>query len=205
MANFVVDLGGSFDRVCDLVAQEPAVTLPQASGVSPTNDLESALIATLDPGNYTVVVSGKNGGTGVGLVEGYDLNQPADSKLANISTRGFVKTENNVMIGGFILGRGADDANVLLRAIGPSLALSGVRGVLANPTLELRDENGALVKSNDNWKDTQQTAIEATTIPPQDDLESALIATLPPGAYTAIVAGKNATTGVALVEIYQLP
>lgn len=179
-----------------------------ASTVAPTNDLESAIVATLTPGNYTAVVNGKNGGTGVGLVEGYDLDQAADSQLANISTRGFVEAGSNVMIGGFILGNlgnGGGSANVLIRALGPSLTQAGVSGALADPTLELHDANGALLQSNDNWKDTQQTEIEATGIPPQDDLECALVATLSPGAYTAIVAGKGGLTGVGLVEVYRLP
>ena len=180
----------------------------EATGIQPQNDLESAIVTTLTPGNYTAVMNGKNGGTGVGLVEGYDLDQAADSQLANISTRGFVDTGSNVMIGGFILGNlgnGGGSGNVLIRALGPSLAQAGVSGALADPTLELHDGNGALIQSNDNWKDTQQTEIEATGIPPQNDLESALVATLNPAAYTAIVAGKGGLTGVGLVEVYRLP
>ena len=129
----------------------------EASGFQPQNDLESAIISTLDPGNYTAVVSGKDGGTGVGLVEGYDLDEAADSQFDNISTRGFVETGTDVMIGGFILGGADGDASVVVRALGPSLAAFGVTGALADPTLELHDENGALVQSNDNWKDTQQS------------------------------------------------
>jgi plastocyanin len=177
----------------------------EASGFQPQNDLESAIIATLDPGNYTAIVSGKDGGTGVGLVEGYDLDQTADSQFGNISTRGFVETESNVMIGGFILGGASGNANVLVRALGPSLTAFGVTGALADPTLELHDENGALIGSDDNWKETQQSEIEATGLQPSNDLESAVLETLAPGAYTAIVAGKNGTTGVGLVEVYNLP
>jgi plastocyanin len=177
----------------------------QASGVAPQNDLESAIVATLTPGGYTAIVSGKNATTGVGLVEVYDLDQPADSKLANISTRGLVQTGSSVMIGGFILGNGSDNANVIVRAIGPSLSQSGITGALADPTLELHDGNGALRTSNDNWQDSQKAEIEATGIPPQNDFESAIVATLPPGSYTAIVAGKGDTIGVALVEVYRLP
>jgi plastocyanin len=177
----------------------------EATGIPPQSDLESAIVSTLAPDSYTAIVSGKNEGTGVGLVEGYDLDQAADSQLANISTRGFVETESNVMIGGFILGGGSGSANVLMRALGPSLTLAGVSGALADPTMELHDANGALLQSNDNWKDTQQTEIEATGIPPQNDLESAIVATLTPGNYTAIVAGKNGLTGVGLVEVYRLP
>jgi plastocyanin len=178
----------------------------EASGFQPQNDLESALISTLDPSNYTAVVIGKNGGTGVGLVEGYDLDQAADSQFGNISTRGFVETGTNVMIGGFILGGGGGgNASVVVRALGPSLWQFGVAGTLADPTLELRDENGVLVQSNDNWKETQQPEIETTGLQPTNDLESAVFETLAPGAYTAIVAGKGDLTGVGLVEVYRLP
>ena len=139
----------------------------------------------------------------MGLVEVYDLAQAANSKLANISTRGFVDTGDNVMIGGLIVG-GA--AKVIVRALGPSVPVSGALG---DPTLELRDLNGTLVDSNDNWKtrpdgSSQQAEIEATTIPPPNDLESALVQTLSPGNYTAIVRGKDNTTGIGLVETYNL-
>lgn len=176
----------------------------QATGVAPQNDLESAIVATLSPGNYTAIVQGKNQSTGVGLVEVYDLDQPADSKLANISTRGVVETGSNVMIGGFILGKGSNPGRVIVRALGPTLSNSGVSGVLADPTLELRDGNGALIRGNNNWKDSQQADIQATGIPPQNDLEAAIVETLAPGPYTAIVAGNNGTTGVGLVEVYHL-
>ena len=176
----------------------------EATTIPPTDDLESAIVATLpaDGAAYTAIVSGKNGGTGVGLVEAYDLDTAANSKLANISTRGFVDTVDNVLIGGFILSSGSSD--VIVRAIGPSLTGSGVLGALQDPTLELHDSNGALLASDDNWKDSQQTEIEATGIPPSNNLESAIVASLPSGSYTAIVRGKNDTTGVGLVEIYSL-
>jgi hypothetical protein len=178
-----------------------------ASTIPPTNDLESAIVATLNPGAYTAVVSGKNGGIGVGLVEAYDLDQAAPSQLANISTRGFVETGDNVMIGGFIVGgNGEGNTSVIVRAIGPSLANANppVPGSLSDPTLELHDGNGTTIASNDNWRDTQEAEIEATGIPPTDNRESAIVMTLAPGAYTAIVSGKNNTTGVALVEAYNL-
>ena len=145
---------------------------------------------------------GKNGSTGVALVEAYDLDTAANSKLANISTRGFVDTLDNVLIGGFILGGGS--AKVIVRAIGPSLTGAGVVGALQDPTLELHDALGVSINSNDNWKDTQQSEITAIGIPPSNDKESAIVQTLPPGSYTAIVRGKNDTTGVGLVEVYQL-
>jgi hypothetical protein len=175
----------------------------EANNVAPKHNLESALVATLPPGNYTAAVSGKNGATGVGLVEVYDLNQSADSKLANISTRGVVQSAENVLIGGFILGGGNANAKVLVRAIGPSLANAGVTNSLSDPTLELRDGNGVLLRSNDNWKDQQRTEIEATKISPAMDSEAAIIADLPPGLYTTIVAGKG-PNGVGLIEIYNL-
>lgn len=176
------------------------------SGVAPTNDLESAIIATLPPANYTAVVRGDQNTTGIGVVEVYDLNQTVDSRLANISSRGLVKTGNNVMIGGFIVGGGNATSQVVLRAIGPSLTQFGVANPLPDPTLELRDGNGALLTSNDNWKDNSAQAAEITAagLAPQNDLESALVAILPPGQSTGIVAGKQGTIGVALVEIYHL-
>ena len=179
----------------------------EATGIPPTNDLESALVTTLAPGAYTAIVAGKNGTTGIGVVEMYDLSLASDSKLANISTRGFVQTGNDVMIGGFILGNGTASEKVLIRAIGPSLTQFGIANVLADPTLELHDSHGTILMSDDNWRNdaSQAAQIMATGIPPTNDLESALVTTLPPGAYTAIVAGKNGGTGVALVEVYHLP
>jgi hypothetical protein len=178
----------------------------EATGLAPTNDLESAIIETLDPGLYTAVVSGKAGGTGVGLVEAYDLDQSATSQLGNLSTRGFVDIGNNVMIGGFILGPDdALDANVLVRAIGPSLVDFGVTDALADPVLELHDANGTLLVSNDNWRSDQETEIEATGLQPTNDLESAILMALAPGGYTAVVSGSGGSTGVALVEVYRLP
>jgi hypothetical protein len=179
-----------------------------ATGIPPTNDLESAIVATLPANNsaYTVVVRGYNNLTGIGVVEAYDLDRTVDSKLANISTRGFVSTGDNVMIGGTII-IGSDPARVLLRAIGPSLANAGVPNALSDTTLELRDGNGGLIAFNDDWRTGgQQAEIIATGIPPTNDLESAIVVTLPANnsAYTAIVRGYNNFTGVALVEAYQL-
>ena len=184
--------------------QEAAIV---ATTLQPGNDLESAIVATLDPGAYTAIVSGKNGGTGIALVEAYDLDQTGDSQLANISTRGFVDTGDNVMIGGFIAGPDTStSSSVLVRAIGPSLPLSDD---LPDPTLELHDGNGAIIATNDNWKIgadgmSQQAEIEATNLAPTNDLESAILATVAPGGYTAIVRGANNATGIALVEVYNL-
>jgi hypothetical protein len=175
-----------------------------ATTIPPSNDLESAIVATL-PANgsaYTAIVRGVNNGTGIGVVEAYDLDRTVDSKLANISTRGLVQTGDNVLIGGLIV-LGQDPLRVIVRAIGPSLP---VPGALGDPTLELHDGNGALIAANDNWRSDQEAEIIATTIPPTNDLESAIVATLPANgaSYTAIVRGVNGTTGVAVVEVYAL-
>ena len=169
------------------------------STIAPTNDNESAIVMTLDPGSYTAIVQGVNGGTGVALVEVYDLDQTAASKLANLSTRGLVQTDDDVMIGGVIV-LGTEPTVSIIRALGPSLPLSGT---LADPNLELHDSSGAIIASNDNWKDTQEAEIEATGLAPTNDLESAIAAPLSPGAYTAIVRGNKSTVGLALVEVYQ--
>jgi len=174
-----------------------------ASTLPPASDLEPALWAILDPGTYTAVVRGKNDAAGLALFEVYDLDQTVDSKLANISTRGFVETGDDVMIGGTII-TGNASMRVLLRAIGPSLTSLGVPSALPDPTLELYDGNGVLIAANDNWRSDQEAEIIATTIPPANDLESAIVQTLAPGNYTAIVRGVNGTTGVALVEVYAL-
>jgi hypothetical protein len=176
----------------------------QATGLAPTNNLESAIVATLAPGDYTAILRGKNGTTGIGLVEIYDLAPNSNSRLANISTRGFVQTGNNVLIAGFILGNGTASEKVIIRAIGPSLAGKGVANVLADPTLALHDSNGTLLMFDDNWKVFRQAEIQATGLAPTNDLESAIVATLAPGNYTAIVAGKNGSIGVALAEVYDL-
>jgi hypothetical protein len=177
----------------------------EATTIPPSNDLESAIVASLPANNsaYTAIVRGVNNTTGVGLVEVYDLDTSVDSKLANISTRGLVQTGDNVMIGGFIIV-GQSNQKVIVRAIGPSLANAGISNPLQDPTLELHNGNGDVIASDDNWKDSQQADIEATGIPPTNDLESAIVATLAPGNYTAIVRGKSNTTGVALVEVYAL-
>ena len=176
----------------------------EETGLMPNDEMESAIVATL-AGNfrsYTAILRGVDDTTGIGLVEVYDLDQTVDSKLANISTRGFVDTGDNVMIGGVIVGNAT--ADVLIRAIGPSLSAAGVNGALEDPTLELFDGNGTMLAANDDWRSDQEAEIAVTTIPPNDDKESALVRTLGPGAYTAIVRGANDTTGVGLVEVYQL-
>jgi hypothetical protein len=176
----------------------------EARGFALQNDLEAAVIATLAPGAYTATVHGKNGTTGNGLVEVYDLDQDSASELANISTRGSVQPGDSVMIGGFVLG-GNDSARVLVRAVGPSLAQFGVADSLSDPMLELHDGNGALLQRNTNWRATQEAAIRAAGLAPGNDAEAAMLLELPPGAYTAIVAGENGAKGVGLVEIFSLP
>jgi hypothetical protein len=177
-----------------------------ALGLAPGNPNESAMVATLQPSvSYTATVSGKNSGTGIGLVEIYDADQAADSHLVNISTRGFVQTGDNVMIGGFILG-GSNGTAVAVRGIGPSLSQAGVSDFLADPVLELRDSHGTLLTTNDNWQDDQaHAALSARGLAPANSLESGVFAPLPPGAYTAILAGKNGGIGVGLLEIYNVP
>jgi uncharacterized delta-60 repeat protein len=181
--------------------QETAII---ASGIPPTDNLESAIDAALAPGTYTAIVRGNGNTSGVALIEVYDLNPPFDSKLANISTRAFVGTGDNLVIGGFFLGGNSGDDRIVLRGIGPSLTAAGVPDALADPTLELRDGDGALLVSNNDWQDDPAQAAEliAAGLAPSDPLESGIAATLPPGPYTALLAGVNNGTGVGLVEVY---
>ena len=175
----------------------------QATGIPPTNDLESAILATLLPGQYTAIVKGNGGTTGIGLVEIYDLEQ-GDGKLANISTRAFVGLGARIVIAGFMLGNNAGDDNVIVRGLGPSLTAAGVTNVLANPTLELRNSDGTLQLSNNDWQDSasQAALITAAGLAPSNNLEAAIAASLPPGLYTVLLAGLNNTTGNGLVEVY---
>lgn len=172
--------------------------------LQPSDPRESAILITLQPGAYTAIDQGKEGATGVSLVEVYDLDEGGASMLTNISTRAFVDAGEKVLIGGFIIAGGNGSADVIVRAIGPSLSQNGVSGALPDPTLELHDSNGTLLRSNDNWRDNQPAAIEATGLAPANELESAILATLPAGPYTAIVAGKGGNGGVALVEVYNV-
>lgn len=178
----------------------------QNSSLAPSKDAEAAIIATLTPGqSYTAVIRGKNGGTGVGLVEVYDIDPAVGSKLANISTRGFVGVDDNVMIAGVTVGpENGSTVKVLVRALGPTLGDLGVPGALANPTLDLVSSNGTVIRSNDDWKTSQQAAIAAAGLAPSHDKEAALIQTIPPGQYTAIVRGVGRTTGAGLVELYNI-
>lgn len=178
----------------------------QATGLAPTDDREAAIVRGLTPAAYTAIMRGKDNTTGIGLVEVYDLDKVPNPRLANISTRGFVDTGDNVMIGGFIAGpsdRGS--TAVVMRAIGPSLASAGVANPLQDPILELHDQNGALIATNDDWPtDFNVERIIAAGLAPKDVRESAIYLSTPPAAYTGIVRGKNGSTGVALVEVYNL-
>ena len=171
--------------------------------LAPNDDLESALLVELAPGSYTTILSDAGGATGIGLVELYTTNPAAVANPVNISTRGFVQTGDDVMIGGFIIG-GTNTRHLAIRAIGPSLAAAGVTNPLLDPVLELHDQNGVLMETNDNWKENQ-AEVEATGLAPGDDRESVIVTTLSPANYTAIVRGVNGTTGVALVEAYDIP
>ncbi len=175
-----------------------------AKGLSPTDPAEAATMKTLAPGAYTVVATGKNFLTGIGLLEAYDLSPLSDSNLANISSRGFVGTGNNVLISGFIIGN-VNSATVVVRAVGPSLASAGLSDPLADPMLTVYDANGTAIASNDDWHDDISAAqIDQSALAPDDDAESATMLRLPAGAYTTIVKGANGETGVGLVEVYNL-
>jgi hypothetical protein len=178
----------------------PPGTVPDE--LQPANPAESVIVTTLPAGSYTAVLRSADGSTGNALGELYDLD-PGRSRVMNISTRGQAGIGDDVMIGGFIVG-GTAPAKVIVRAIGPSLTSAGVKGALPDPILELHDSQGSLVFQNDNWRDVQAQQIIASTVAPTNDRESAIVATLDPGAYTAIVRGANNSVGVALVEVYSL-
>jgi len=174
----------------------------RATNINPRNDYESAMVKVLNPGAYTLILFGKGDTIGVGLVEVYDLDGTVNSKLGNIATRGFVDTGDNILIGGTIVV-GSGTTEVLFRAIGPSLMAYGVSNALLDTTLELRNGQGGLIAANDNWEDTQADEIRATLIAPTDRREAAILSKLSPGNYSAIVRGKDNTTGVGLIEGYQ--
>lgn len=175
-----------------------------ATGIPPSHPNESAISITLPPGAYTAVVKDSHETTGVALVEVYDLDSNSGTQLGNISTRGFVAGGDRVMIAGFILAGGSGGAKVIVRAIGPSLTAAGIEHALADPILQLYDSNGVAIAFNDNWKTMQQTEIEATGIAPSDERESAIVASLPAGPYTAMLASRDGSSGVGLIEVYNL-
>jgi hypothetical protein len=189
------------DNWRDDPVQEAAII---ATGIPPTNNLEAAIDTTVNPGAYTAIIKGKNGTSGVALVEVYDLSEAVPAKMANMSTRAFVSTGDNVVIAGFQLGGHNGDDMVVVRGLGPSLSAAGVSNALADPMLELRDGNGVLLASNNNWQDNpaQAALLTAMGLAPTNPLESAMAATLQPGPYTAVLSGVNNGTGVGLVEVY---
>jgi hypothetical protein len=178
----------------------------EQTGLAPTDDRESAIVAMLDAGTYTVVMRGKNNSSGIGVVQTYDIGLAANARLANLSSRGVVGTGDNILIGGFFAGpQTAAVTRMVFRAIGPSLSAFNVPQPLQDPTIELRNSNGAMVASNDDWQSNQKTEIEATGLQPKDSRESAVVMTnFEPGAYTAIVRGKSNAVGAGLVEIYDV-
>jgi hypothetical protein len=180
-------------------AQEETIA---GSGLPPNDEREAAIWITLDPGSYSAVVAGRNGTTGIALTEVYALEQ-TEARLANISTRGFVGTDDQVMIGGVII-TGTDPASIVVRALGPSLGQAGIQNPLPDPTLELFNSQGAEIATNDNWRTAEESGIALTTLAPVNELEGALFLPLAPGSYTAIVKGNNGSTGVALIEVYHL-
>ena len=173
------------------------------SGLAPLNAAESTLLLAVAPGSYTAVLRGKGGSTGIGLIEVYDLDANGTASVVNISTRGFVLTGENVMIGGLIV-TGDEPSQLVLRGIGPSLGNFGVPNALADPFLELRDAHGTLVQANNNWADTQQAALRNAGLAPTNELESAIVISVAPGNYTAILKGADGGTGNGLVEVYKV-
>ena len=173
------------------------------TGIAPSDPRESAIVARLAPGSYTFILSGVNQTTGVGLVDSYSLDTNG-SRAANISTRGRVGSGDDALIGGFIIG-GQSSKTMLVRALGPSLDGFASTDLLSNPLVELHDNDGQLVASNDNWNTSPDAAsIIATGLPPDDPREAALLATVTPGNYTAVVRGAGGGEGIALVEVYDL-
>jgi hypothetical protein len=173
-----------------------------ASGLPPTNDLESAVIVSLPPGSYTAVVRGLSDTIGTGVVDAFDLSAASPAKLANIATRGLIQPGDRLMIAGFIIQNGP--VRAVIRAVGPSLLAFGVANALPDTTLQLRDQNGAIVLENDDWRTTQEQELITTGLQPTDNLEAALVTTMQPGSYTAQVRGKNNASGVGVVQVYFL-
>jgi hypothetical protein len=200
----VYDSSGTVVASNDDWQSDPNRFLVEANGLAPGNPSEAAIARGLAPGAYTVIVTGKDATSGIGLVELDDLSTLAKTKFVNMSTRGFVGTGDNVLISGFIVGD-VDSATVVVRALGPSLAVYGVSGVLSDPTLTIYDSSGSAIASNDNWRDNiNWIDVRKNTLSPIDQRESALVLHLPAGAYTAIVRGANGGTGIGLAEVYTL-
>jgi hypothetical protein len=209
LADPLLELRGSGGLIAmnDNWKESPQRMQIEGTPFEPADDKEAVILATLEPGNYTAVVKGVGQTSGVGLVEVYDHDQTVDSQLANISTRGFVLTSDNVMIGGFVLGGSENATEIAVRALGPSLTGSGLSDVLEDPTLELYNANGTIMVSNDDWQSDPASAgqLTANGLALPHPKESGIFTSLaPPGQFTAIVAGKDGGIGIALVEIYNL-
>lgn len=204
----VLELRGSSSSIMTNDNWVDSPQRPQFEGTpfQPSDNRESVVLGTLPAANYTALLTGKNNSAGVGIVEVYDRDLSADAVLANISTRGFVQAGENVMIGGFILGGNTQNTRIAVRGLGPSLAQFGLNPVLADPTLELRDANGTLLIVNDDWTDDTASAalLTANGLAPSDPDESGIFTSLPPGQFTAILAGKNGGIGIGLIEVYNL-
>jgi len=182
-------------------SQEAAII---ATGIPPSDDREAAILATLAPGSYTAIVRGRRSTSGIAVAEVYDLSDAGSGQLANISTRGLIGRGEEVMIAGFVLAGGSGGSKVIVRGIGPSLAAAGIAQPLDDPTLELHDGNGIAIAFNDNWRDAQANEVEATGLAPANERESAIVATLPPGQYTAVLAGRADGSGIGVVEVYKI-
>jgi hypothetical protein len=205
----ILELHGSSGAL--IVSNDNWKESPQSSRIEgtvfqPGDDREAVILATLPPAAYTVILKGAGATSGIGLVEVYDTDAAVDSELANISTRGFVETGPNVMIGGFVLGGNPNNTRIAIRGLGPSLASAGLTNLVADPTLELHDGNGTLLIANDNWEDNpiSAAALTANGLAPTDPKEAAIFTILPAGSFTAIMTGKNGGVGIGLVEIYNL-
>jgi beta-propeller repeat-containing protein len=209
LANPVLELYDSFAGNPPFVTNDDWITNRaevEATGIPPSNDRESAIVITLQPGAFTVVLRGQNNGVGIGVVEVYDLDGDAPAILSNISGRGSVGTGDDVMIGGFIVGgSGSADARVVVRGLGPSLGAFGVTGALQDPIIDLKNANGTTLMSNDDWQQGQPTEINSLGLAPSDTRESALVIAVPHGNYTAILRGKGNATGIGVVEVYHVP
>lgn len=200
----VYDSSGTLVAINDDWQSDPLHSLVESNGLAPSSPLEPAAARSLSPGAYTVVVTGTDATPGTGLVEVYDIQPLSHSTLGNISTRGSVGTQDDILIAGFIVGD-VGSSTVVVRALGPSLTAYGVSGVLSDPTLEIYDSSGSLIASNNNWQDSPTAAlVQKNGLAPPNPLESALVLHLPAGAYTAIVRGVNDGTGIGLAEVYTI-
>ena len=188
-------------QVGGIITSDQAAEI-NGSGVAPTNNLESAIIANFAPGSYTAIVRGVDNTTGTGVVDAYDLNAASPARLANVATSGLIQPGDKLMIAGFIIQNGP--VRAVVRAIGPSLGAFGITNALPDTTLQLRNQNGTIVRENDDWQSDQKAELEATGLQPSELVEAAMVVTIPPGQYTAQVRGKPETTGIGVVQVYFL-